>query len=82
MINNKKTPIKNKVIKLYKSISYNADVSASTIFEQSTKALITIDKLEALGYKVDLYVVWVTRGTGIDNHQVSFRVKIKSASRD
>lgn len=77
MIMQKKVPQKQKVIKLVKSIGYNASVSANTIFEQSAKALVIVEKLEAMGYRVELDLVRITEEA---DRMVGFQITIKKSS--
>lgn len=64
MIQQKRVPMKQKVVKLYKSMAYSASTNKDTIFEQSAKALIIVEKLEQMGYRVELDLVWMSKKMG------------------
>lgn len=67
-----------KVINIYKTAPYTSLVSTEEILEDAAKTVIIVNKLEELGYKVNLYITKLN-----ENHRnkVKFgvRVKIKDA---
>ncbi len=76
MINQKTVVKKQKIVNIYKDISYSAMHGADTIMEESVKALEIVRRIEAGGARVNLFVVL---GTEADGHSVIFAVKIKGA---
>lgn len=56
MVQQKMVPVKQKIINITKSVSYNAGVSTETIVEESVKAMQIVKKLEAMGYRVNLSI--------------------------
>lgn len=74
MITSKPTPKKQKIIVLYKSISYNSHVSTEEIEREGVKALQIIQALEGRGYRVKLNTLWCTnRGS----ESAAFSVTVK-----
>lgn len=83
MISNKRVPVKNKVISITKSISYNCSVRTETIKEQSLKVLKLVNKLESDGYRINLNIALVATNNSYAKKpkMVSLVVKIKDASQ-
>lgn len=76
MVNRKMVPVKQKVITLNKSISYNCGIKTEQIVEESTKAMMIVKKLEAQGYRVNLNVIM----GGIERDlKLITKIRIKSA---
>jgi hypothetical protein len=73
MINQRMVPKKQKVVKVTKAISYLGNVSASEIMRESAKAVQIVQKLEAMGYRVDLNVI---RMNSADNGRTNYACKI------
>ncbi len=78
MIKSNMVSKETKVINIYKTAPYTSLVSAEEILEDAAKTVIIVNKLEELGYKVNLYIAKLN-----ENHRnkVKFgvRVKIKDA---
>ncbi len=77
MINKKMTPVKQKVVTLNKSISYNCGVDTDKIVEESIKAMQIVKKLEAQGYRCNLNIVL---GAYRPDKRILAKVRIKSAN--
>lgn len=77
MISRKMQPMKQKVITLNKSISYNCGVSKEQIIEQSIKALAIIKKLENKNYRCNLNIIL---GTETREKSYMIKVRVKSAN--
>lgn len=60
MITSKVTAKKQKIITIYKSLSYNSATSSETIKEEGVKALQIIQGLEAQGYRTKLIMYWAS----------------------
>ena len=60
MINSKPTPKKQKIITIYKTLSYNQNIRADQIEQEGIKAIQIIQALEGRGYRVKLVMAWVT----------------------
>lgn len=58
MVQQKMVPVKQKIINITKSVSYNAGVNTETIIEESVKAMQIVKKLEAMGYRVNLNIAF------------------------
>lgn len=81
MQSTKLQPVKQKVVTVVKSISYNANVETSTWTEQGLKALAIVKKLEANGYRVNVDIVRGGYGsTFSDCHGIACRVRVKHAN--
>lgn len=81
MQSTKLQPVKQKVVTVVKSISYNASVETSTWTEQGLKALAIVKKLEASGYRVNVDIVRGGWGsTYYDRNGVACRVRVKHAN--
>lgn len=76
MVNRKMVPVKQKVITLNKSISYNCSIKAERIVEESVKAMMIVKKLEAQGYRVNLNVMMGGIERGL---KLITKIRIKSA---
>lgn len=78
MIKSNMVSKETKVINIYKTAPYTSLVSTEEILEDAAKTVIIVNKLEELGYKVNLYVTKLN-----ENHrrEIKFgvRVKIKDA---
>lgn len=81
MVNKKMIPVKQKVITLNKSISYNCGTTKEKIIEESVKTLQIIKKLESQGYRCNLNVFWCIserhKNTG---KRIAVKIKIKSST--
>nr|DAZ27135.1 MAG TPA: hypothetical protein [Caudoviricetes sp.] len=73
--------VKQKVVTVVKSISYDSGVSAAEWTEQGLKALAVVKKLEASGYRVNVDIVRGGWDSGrYDRKGVVCRVRVKHAS--
>lgn len=61
MITSKPVTKKQKIITLYKSLSYSSVVSTSEIECEGIKALKIIQALEGKGYRVKLNMIWLSK---------------------
>lgn len=77
MVQQKMVPVKQKIINITKSVSYNADVNTKIIIEESVKAMQIVKKLEAMGYRVNLSIVL---GSIEPDRQLFSKVCIKHAN--
>lgn len=77
MVQQKMVPVKQKVVNITKSISYNASVSTEIIIEESVKAMQIVKKLEAMGYRVNLSIAL---GSIRSDRQLFSKVCIKHAN--
>jgi hypothetical protein len=77
MINKKQFPAQQKVITINKDFSYSCAISNSQIMEYSAATLQLVKKVEELGYRVNLNVIWGTAAGGLA--QV-IKVRIKNAN--
>lgn len=77
MVSQKMVPVKQKIINITKSVSYNAGVSTETIIEESVKAMQIVKKLEAMGYRVNLSIAL---GSIEPDRQLFSKVCIKHAN--
>lgn len=81
MQSTKLQPVKQKVVTVVKSISYNGGVSAANWTEQGLKALAIVKKLEANGYRVNVDIVRGGYGSIYsDYHGIACRVRVKHAN--
>lgn len=80
MIKSNMVSKETKVINIYKTAPYIYSVSAEKILEDAAKTVIIVNKLEELGYKVNLYIAKLNE-TFKNENKVKFgvRVKIKDA---
>lgn len=79
MVNKKSVPIKQKVITINKSISYNWTIKTEQIIEESVKAMQIVKKLEAQGLKVNLNVFFGAY-TSDRRTLIIAKVKVKNAN--
>lgn len=79
MVNKKSVPIKQKVITISKSISYNWTITTEQIIEESVKAMQIIKKLEAQGLKVNLNVFFGAY-TSDRRTLIIAKIKVKNAN--
>lgn len=77
MINKKNVPVKQKVVTLTKEICYSAAISKETIENESVKALLIVQKLEAQGLRCNLNVIFASEK---GNTREIMKVRIKSAN--
>lgn len=80
MVGTRLQPVKQKVITVVKSISYNGNVSTAEWTEQGLKALAVVKKLEANGYRVNVDIVRGGYGNYDNTNGVACRVRVKSAN--
>lgn len=80
MVGTRLQPVKQKVITVVKSISYNGNVSTGEWTEQGLKALAVVKKLEANGYRVNVDIVRGGYGNYDKTNGVACRVRVKSAN--
>ena len=77
MVQQKVIPVKQKVVNITKSVSYDVDVHTETIVEESVKAMQIVKKLEAMGYRVNLSIAL---GSIEPDRQLFSKVCIKHAN--
>ena len=78
MINKQTIKQKQKVLNIYKSISYSCNVSTETIINESVKVLHCVNELEKQGYRINLFVIFAVQSKYRNN---IILVKIKDASQ-
>lgn len=78
MMNKKQVLIKQKVVTLTKSISYNCGYTTEKIVEESIKALKIVQKLESQGYRVNLNIISCLKDKKGYNFYVKVRIKNSS----
>lgn len=78
MIKSNMVSKETKVINIYKTAPYIYSVSAEEILEDAAKTVIIVNKLEELGYKVNLYIAKLNEDYRNDV-KFGVRVKIKDA---
>ena len=80
MVGTRMQPVKQKVVTLVKSISYNGNIEPEEWTEQGLKALAVVKKLEANGLRVNIDIV--RGGYDPDNHSngIACRVRVKNAN--
>lgn len=76
MVNQKIVAKKQKVINVYKNVTYAAFVKTETIKEESVKALEIVRAIEATGSRVNLFIIMGAKSP----QGISFSIKIKSAN--
>lgn len=78
MIKSNMVSKETKVINIYKTAPYTSLISTEEILEDAAKTVIIVNKLEELGYKVNLYITKLNENR---RKEVKFgvRVKIKDA---
>jgi hypothetical protein len=81
MINQKSVPQKQKIVTLNKDMSYNSNVSAEDIIEQSARALAIVKQLEAKGYRVNLNLCFMTNSSFHEGQgqSVGCKIRLKNA---
>lgn len=77
MITRKMQPMKQKVITLNKSVTYNAITTTEQIIEQSIKALSIVKRLESQNYRCNLNIIL---GTETTEKGYIIKIRIKSAN--
>lgn len=77
MISKQLVAVKSKIINVTKLVNYNSTTETDKIVDESVKALQIIKKLEAQGYRCNLFVAF---GTQKDGRQIICKVKIKGAN--
>lgn len=80
MILQKYVEKKDKVITICKNISYSSYITKNQILDESAKAIQVVQKLEAQGYKVNLYVIFAGNNHNDGNKEIIVKLKIKSSS--
>lgn len=78
MINKQTIKQKQKVLNIYKSISYTWKVSTKTIIDESVKVLHCVNELEKQGYRINLFIIVALQSRDRNN---IILVKIKDASQ-
>lgn len=80
MVGTRMQPVKQKVVTLVKSISYNGNIEPEEWTEQGLKALAVVKKLEANGLRVNIDIV--RGGYDPDSHSngIACRVRVKNAN--
>lgn len=77
MINRKMVPVKQKVITISKSISYNAFVEKETIENESVKAMQIAKKIESQGIRVNLNLIF---GATKNNMTILVKIRLKKST--
>ena len=77
MISKQLVAVKSKIINVTKLVNYNCATSVDKMMDESVKALQVVKKLEAQGYRCNLFIAV---GTEADCRQVICKVKIKGAN--
>lgn len=83
MIRTDRMPVKEKVVKVYKSLAYNCDITNDRIEYESERALALIKRLESSGIRCELYTVITL--SGIDRllcpmgEYIDIMVKVKAS---
>ena len=77
MISKQLVAVKSKIINVTKLVNYNSATSVNKMMDESVKALQVVKKLEAQGYRCNLFIAV---GTEADCRQVICKVKIKGAN--
>lgn len=78
MIKSNMVAKETKIINIYKTAPYTSIISADRILEDAAKTVLIVNKLEELGYKVNLYIAKLNEDFK-DKVQFGVRVKIKDA---
>ena len=78
MIKSNMVSKETKVINIYKTAPYTSLISTEEILEDAAKTVIIVNKLEELGYKVNLYITKLNENYR-DKVKFGVRVKIKDA---
>lgn len=77
MINQRKMPVKDKVITINKSIGYPGNIKTDVIIEESVKALQIVKKLESQGFRVNLNLIHGTEHGGV---RICTKIRVKKAN--
>ena len=77
MISKQLVAVKSKVINVTKLVNYNSATGVNKMIDESVKALQVVKKLEAQGYRCNLFIAV---GAEADCRQVICKVKIKGAN--
>lgn len=80
MIGTRMQPVKQKVVTLVKSISYNWLVDTDEWTEQGLKALAIVKKLEANGLRVNVDIVRGGYDSDTNSNGIVCRVRVKNAN--
>lgn len=80
MIGTRMQPVKQKVVTLVKSISYNWSVDTDEWTEQGLKALAIVKKLEANGLRVNVDIVRGGYDSDTNSNGIVCRVRVKNAN--
>lgn len=80
MIGTRMQPVKQKVVTLVKSISYNGLVDTDEWTEQGLKALAVVKKLEANGLRVNVDIVRGGYDSDTNSNGIVCRVRVKNAN--
>lgn len=81
MVSKQLVAVKSKIIDIVKLVNYSSLVSSDTIQDESVKALRVVKKLEAQGYRCNLYIALGTwAGTETEQVRIVCKVKVKGAS--
>lgn len=80
MIGTRMQPVKQKVVTLVKSISYNGLVDTDEWTEQGLKALAIVKKLEANGLRVNVDIVRGGCDSDTNSNGIVCRVRVKNAN--
>lgn len=80
MIGTRMQPVKQKVVTLVKSISYNGLVDTDEWTEQGLKALAIVKKLEANGLRVNVDIVRGGYDSDTNSNGIVCRVRVKNAN--
>lgn len=78
MVSNKRIATKQKVLNIVKDFGYSSATSTDTIEKESIKVLKAVNELELTGYRVNLYITFVSKS--YDGY-ISVTIKIKNASQ-
>ena len=78
MIKSNMVSKETKIINIYKTAPYTHLVSADEILEDAAKTVLIVNKLEKLGYKVNLYIAKLNEDFK-NNVKFGVRVKIKDS---
>ena len=80
MIGTRMQPVKQKVVTLVKSVSYNGNVKPEEWTEQGLKALAVVKKLESNGHRVNVDIVRGGYDPDTKSNGIVCRVRVKNAN--
>lgn len=80
MVGTRMQPVKQKVVTLVKSISYNGNIEPEEWTEQGLKALAVVKKLEANGLRVNIDIVRGGYDPDNNSNGIACRVRVKNAN--